>query len=315
MLQREVSPEKGNASVRLCHSAQLCSQDLPPSPGRRQHPYSGPEGSARPAPHLPDLRPPRFSATLTSLLFLGHRLCSCSFISLCVTTFLLVTMSLSPYLFAQVSPFQWCLCYLPSSFKFQSLSTASLSSPGGHSPAEEVTGCHQLGTTFGRAASPAFTLESCLSPSVSLGESRQRPCLWQHHGNLASPFRSMILPELPWWELPGWRLPPSHRGVVCVMGWVCSRALFQMDCFCPMAFGLVCLVCFACFSSLARPFLFPFSMRDFSLSLPSETTSSELSQLSVSLTTLTFHVFLAFFQKPKLHLIRSWSVSASFPSY
>ena len=212
MLQREVSPEKGNASVRLCHSAQLCSQDLPPSPGRCQHPYSGPEGSARPAPHLPDLRPPQFLATLTSLLFLGHRLCSCSFISLCVTTFLLVTMSLSPYLFAQVSPFQWCLCYLPSSFKFQSLSTASLSSPGGHSPAEEVTGCHQLGTTFGRAASPAFTLESCLSPSVSLGESRQRPCLWQHHGNLASPFRSMILPELPWWELPGWRLPPSHRG-------------------------------------------------------------------------------------------------------
>lgn len=142
MLQRKINPEKGNGSVRLCRSTQLCSQDFPPSPGRCQHPYSGPEGSARPVPHLPDLRPSQFSATLISLLFLGHRLCSCSFISLCVTTFLLVTMRLSPYLFAQMSPSQWWLCNLPSYFKFQSLSTASLSSPGGHSQAEEVTGCH-----------------------------------------------------------------------------------------------------------------------------------------------------------------------------
>ena len=103
----------------------------------------------------------------------------CLFISLCVTTFLLVTMRLSPYLFAQMSPSQWCPCNLPSYFKFQSLSTASLlSSPGGQSQTEEVTGCHQLGTTFGRAASPAFSLESRLGPSVSLGESLQRPCLW-----------------------------------------------------------------------------------------------------------------------------------------
>ena len=89
-----------------------------------------------------------------------------------------VTRRLSLYFFAQMSPSQWCLCNLPSYFKFQSLSTASLSSPGGHSQAEEVTGCHQLGTTFGRAASPAFSLKSRLGPSVSLGESLQRPCLW-----------------------------------------------------------------------------------------------------------------------------------------
>lgn len=56
--------------------------------------------------------------------------------------------------------FSVVLCNLTSYFKFQfpSLPSPDIpSSPGGHSPAEGVTGCHQLGTAIGRAASLAFT--------------------------------------------------------------------------------------------------------------------------------------------------------------
>lgn len=48
-----------------------------------------------------------------------------------------------------------------------------------------------------------------------------------------------------------------------------------MDSFSPVIFAWVCLVCLVCFSSLARPFLFCFS-----LSLPTMTASSESSALS-----------------------------------
>lgn len=95
-----------------------------------------------------------------------------------------------------------------------------------------------------------------------------------------------------------------------------SRALFQMDYFYPMIFDLVCMVCLVCFFSLARTFLFSFSGRDFSLSSPSVTASSEFSAFSFTdcADVLCISCFCSETETAS-HTIHSLSVSASFPFY